>query len=200
MFKVYTINIFSTGDTIKNKILRLTVLTFILFITIGIVSAGENNTTPIENFNQASSYSPTLADDGSFDEIKDMIDNAAENDTIKLEGKIYSLSGNREITLNKSLNFEGTDGTVIDGNNSSLYFSCVEKKKQSELGFGICRTGYEIKNTGKHITLKNITFTNINIIEWHKMDFIDCNFINSTVTNYELDNTYKNSVFISFIK
>ena len=197
MFKVYTINIFSTGDTIKNKILRLTVLTFILFITIGIVSAGENNTTPIENFNQASSYSPTLADDGSFDEIKDMIDNAAENDTVKLEGKIYGLSGNREITLNKSLNFEGSDGTVIDGNNSSLYFSCVEKKKQSELGFGICRTGYEIKNTGKHITLKNITFTNINIIEWHKMDFIDCNFINSTVTNYELDNTYKNSVFIN---
>ena len=78
MFKVYTINIFSTGDTIKNKILRLTVLTFILFITIGIVSAGENSTTPIENFNPASSDSPTLADDGSFDEIRPELEKGYE--------------------------------------------------------------------------------------------------------------------------
>lgn len=194
---MYTVNIFSTGDTIKNKILRLAVLTFILFMTVGIVSAGEDSAISIENVNPSSDDSPTLADDGSFDEIEDMIDNAAENDTIKLEGKRYDLSGNREITLNKSLNFEGTDGTVINGNNSYLYFSCIEKEKYSELSFGIYRNGYEIKNTGKHITLKNITFTNINIIEWHKMDFIECNFINSTVTNYELDNAYKNSVFIN---
>lgn len=197
MFKVYTVNIFSTGDTIKNKILRLALLTLILFMTIGIVSAGENGTISVENVNPSSDDSSALADDGSFDEIKVMIDNAAENDTIKLEGKKYDLSGNREIILNKSLNFEGTDGTVIDGNNSSLYFSCVEKEKYSELGFGIYGNGYEIKNTGKHITLKNMTFTNINIIEWHNMDFIDCDFINSTVTNYEQDNTYKNSVFIN---
>ena len=194
MFKVYTSNIFNTGDTIKNKFLRLAVLAFILCLTIGVVSAGENDTS-LENVNQASDNSPTAADDGSFDEIVEMIDSAAENDTIKLEAKKYGLSGNREITLNKSLNFEGTDGTVIDGNNSSLYFNCVEKEEEPEFGLVICRTGYEIKNTGKHITLKNMTFTNINIIEWHNTDFIDCSFINTTITNYEMDNTYKRSEF-----
>ncbi len=159
---------------------------FILCLTIGIVSAGENDTI--------ADNSPTLADDGSFDDIKKLIDNAAENGTIKLEGKKYDLSGNTQITLNKSLNFEGHDGTIIDGNNSSLYFNSVEKEIfEPDM---ICRTGYEIKDTGKHITLKNITFTNIKIIEWHKMDFFDCIFINSTITNYEMTNTFEKSNFI----
>lgn len=144
----------------------------------------------------ASDDSAALTDDGSFDEIKNLIDNTAENGTVELEGKKYELSDDTHIILNKSINIEGVNGTIIDGNNSSLYFDCVEKES-ADLDFAICRIGYELKNTGKHITLKNITFTNINLVEWHKMDFLDCNFINTTITNYELDNTYERTNFIN---
>lgn len=139
-----------------------------------------------------------LKDDGSFSEIEKLIEKTADNGTIQLEGKRYGLSSDTHIVLNKSLNFEGLEGTVIEGNNFSLSFNCVEKQAADEIeGIYIYREGYEIKNTGKHITLKNITFANINLVDWHRMDFTGCRFINSTLTNYEMNNTYEKSSFIN---
>ena len=163
------------------------------------MSASENDTTTNENI-LTSDDSLAVTEDGSFDEIEKLIDNTEDNGTIKLEGKTYALSNGDEkrLTINKSLNFEGVEGSVIDGKNTRLYLCCVEKEEPDDTGFGhICLTGYEMKNTGKHLTFKNLTFANIDLTEWHNMDFIDCIFINSRLTSYELENTFEKSTFIN---
>ena len=170
---------------------------FILFLTVGIASASQNNTPADDNISSAPDGSATLTDSGSFDEIVKSIGDTGDNGTIELEGKQYGMSSDVHIILNKSLNFEGVEGTVIDGNSSSLYLESAEKQVNDSDLIHIYLRGYELKNTGKHVTFKNITFANIDLVDWHEMDFIDCRFINSRLTNYEMNNTFEKSVFLN---
>lgn len=149
-----------------------------LFMFMGMVCAHENDT--------------------SHDNIKDVIDNSPD-ENIKLEEKTYCLNSGSEthIVVNKSIVIEGISGkTIIDGNNSSLYLD-VEEENTSDGDVHVITpvTIYGIKNIGKHITFKNITFNDLKLISRHEMEFRDCKFINSKFTSKELNNTFENCIF-----
>ena len=166
------------GDIIK-KVYVLLLFSLILFLGLGFVSASENIT---DNY-----------------DIGDLINECGDNGTLKLDEKVYKLNPEKEthLYLNKSISIEGTDKrTVIDGKNSTLYLD-VEKSPEPEYNgifIGIIEN-YDIKNTGKHIIFKNITFKDLNLISRHKMEFIDCKFINTIFTSKELNNTFDNCLF-----
>ena len=156
----------------------MALFSLILFLLIGMVSANENNTIN--------------------DNINDIIDNS-EGETIKLDEKTYSLDSESEthVYLNKSISIEGIqDKTIIDGKNSTLFLD-VEKEPEPDYNGTviIAKDIYDIKNTGNHIIFKNITFKDLNLISRHKMDFLDCKFINANFTSKELNNTFDNCVF-----
>ncbi len=159
--------------------MKILLFTFILFLCAGIVSAADNSTVN--------------------DNIKDIIDNC-EDDTISLEEKTYYLNPESEthIQLNKSITVEGSGQTVIDGKNTTLYLDVFEEDKNtSEDDIIIVRPAFifDIKNNGSHITFKNITFKDLNIISRHEMEFVDCKFIKTNFTSKELNNTFSNCVF-----
>ncbi|WP_407409778.1 hypothetical protein [Methanobrevibacter sp.] len=166
------------GDIIK-RLYSVIAFSFILFLCAGIVSASEN-----------------ITDDG---DIANLIDECEDNGVVKLDEKTYELNPKNEthLHLNKSVSIEGTSGkTVIDGKNSTLFLD-VEKEPESDYNRTIIipKDIYDIKNTGKHIIFKNITFKDLNLISRHKMDFLDCRFINTNFTSKELDNSFDNCIF-----
>ena len=151
----------------------------ILFLGIGIVSASENNT-----------------DTG---DIENLIDECEDQGSIKLDEKTYELNPEKEthLYLNKSISIEGIkEKTIIDGKNSTLF---LDTEKEPEPDYNgtviIAKDLYDIRNTGNHIIFKNITFKDLNLISRHKMDFLDCKFINTNFTSKELNNTFDNCVF-----
>ncbi len=168
------------GDIIKRKFYKIILFSFILFLSIGIVAASENAT-----------------DNG---DIKDLIDECEDKGTVKLEEKTYELNPENEthLYLNKSFSVEGKgEKTVIDGKNSTLFLDVEHDPKPEDAGTILIITpgNYDVKNTGKHIIFKNITFKDLNLISRHKMDFLDCKFINTNFTSKELNNSFDNCVF-----
>lgn len=138
----------------------------------------------------------SLPDDGNIDEIKELIGNASDNGVISLEGKTYDVNKNTSILIRKNLTIEGVEGkTVIDGNNFTLTLNTFIPVKNPDLKIGFWKNGYEIANTGKSLTLKNITFTNLKLKTWHEMNFIDCRFINSTFTSHEMNSSFEGCSF-----
>ena len=141
--------------------------------------------------------SENATDDG---DIKDLIDECEDNGTVKLEEKTYKLNPENEthLYLNKSFSVEGKgEKTVIDGKNSTLYLDVETEPEPEDDGIPLIITigSYDIKNTGKHIIFKNITFKDLNLISRHKMDFFDCKFINTNFTSKELNNSFDNCIF-----
>lgn len=167
---------------INGKILKILLLTFILIISVGIVSA-DDNVNGTDNF-------------------KDIIDNS-DSDTVKLDEKTYHLNPESEthITLNRSITVEGIrDKTVIDGNDTSLFLDVNQTESDTAdnddfLVIKLYRNGYELKSLGKNITFKNITFMNLKLTTWHEMKFIDCKFINTTFSSYEYNNHFTDCIF-----
>lgn len=150
-----------------------------MFLCIGIVAASENIT--------------------DSNNIEDLIDECEDKGTIKLDEKTYELNPDNEthLYLNKTISIEGTHGkTVIDGKNSTLYLD-VEKEPEPDYNrtIIIAKDIYNLKNTGKHIIFKNITFKDLNLISHHNMSFLDCKFINTNFTSKELNNSFDNCVF-----
>lgn len=159
--------------------MKILLFTFILILCAGIVSAADNSTVD--------------------DNIKDIIDNC-EDDTVSLEEKTYYLNPESEthIQLNRSITVEGSGQTVIDGKNTTLYLDVFEEDKNTSEEDVIIVSPvfiFDIKNNGNHITFKNITFKDLNIISRHEMEFIDCNFIKTNFTSKEMNNTFSNCVF-----
>ena len=159
--------------------MKIILFTFILFLCAGIVSAEDNSTTN--------------------DNIKDIIDNC-DGDSVKLDDKTYYLNPESEthIKLNRSVTVEGSRQTVIDGKNTTLYLDVFEEDKStSDKDVIILRPVFifDIKNNGSHITFKNITFKDLNIISRHEMEFKDCKFIKTNFTSKELNNSFSNCVF-----
>lgn len=133
------------------------------------------------------------------EDIEDLIDECENQGTVKLEEKTYGLNPYNEthIYLNKSISIEGTgDRTVIDGKHSTLYLD-VEKEVEAEPDdvVVIVDGAFDVRNTGSHIVFKNITFKDLKLISHHKMDFLDCKFINTNFTSKELNNSFDNCVF-----
>ena len=164
---------------IIRKLYLILLFSLILFLGIGIASASENNT-----------------DTG---DIGNLIDECEDKGTIQLDEKTYELNPENEthLYLNKSISIEGIhEKTIIDGKNSTLFLD-VEKEPEPDYNepIIIAEDLYGIKNTGKHIIFKNITFKDLNLISRHKMDFLDCKFINTNFTSKELNNTFDNCVF-----
>jgi hypothetical protein len=158
----------------------IAILSLTTLLILGAVSAHDNNTQ-------------LSADDS----IEAMIDDAHDGDIIELDNKTYSIpadaGGEKHILINKSLTFDGVeDKTVIDSSASSVYFDCVEPKKDSSKNpqIGGWRDGYVIKNTGKVLVFNNITFINFNLVSWHDMTFNGCSFINSSFKSYEKNATF----------
>lgn len=164
---------------IIRKIYGILLFSLILFLGIGIVSASENNT-----------------DNG---DIENLIDECEDKGIIKLDEKTYELNPENEthLFLNKSISIEGIpDKTIIDGKNSTLFLDVEQKPEPDYNGtIIIAKDIYGIKNTGNHIIFKNITFKDLNLISRHKMDFLDCRFINTNFTSKELNNTFENCIF-----
>lgn len=164
---------------IIRKLYLILLFSLILFLGIEIASASENNT-----------------DTG---DIGNLIDECEDKGTIQLDEKTYELNPENEthLYLNKSISIEGIhEKTIIDGKNSTLFLD-VEKEPEPDYNepIIIAEDLYGIKNTGKHIIFKNITFKDLNLISRHKMDFLDCKFINTNFTSKELNNTFDNCVF-----
>ncbi|WP_295115146.1 carboxypeptidase-like regulatory domain-containing protein [uncultured Methanobrevibacter sp.] len=159
--------------------MRIILFSFILFLCLGIVSASENIT--------------------DNDNIEDLIDNCEDQGIVKLDERTYELNPESEthLYLNKSISIEGThEKTIIDGKNSTLFLDVVKEPEPDYNGtIIIAKDIYDIKNTGKNIIFKNITFKDLNLISRHKMDFLDCNFIKTNFTSKELNNTFENCIF-----
>lgn len=151
----------------------------ILFLCIGITAATENTT--------------------NNGDIEDLIDECENQGTVKLEEKTYELNPENEthLYLNKSISIEGTGNkTIIDGKHSTLYLDAEKEPEPDYNGtIVIARDIFDVRNTGGHIIFKNITFKDLNLISRHKMDFLDCKFINTNFTSKELDNNFDNCVF-----
>ena len=132
-------------------------------------------------------------------DIENLIDECEDQGSIKLDEKTYELNPEKEthLYLNKSISIEGIhEKTIIDGKNSTLFLDVEKEPEPDYNGTVIIAKGlYDIKNTGKHIIFKNITFKDLNLISRHKMDFLDCKFINTNFTSKELNNTFDNCVF-----
>lgn len=133
------------------------------------------------------------------EDIEDLIDECEDQGIVKLEEKTYELNPDNEthLYLNKSVYIEGTgDRTIIDGKHSTLYLD-VKKEPEPEPGevVVIGKDALDVRNTGSHIVFKNITFKDLKLISRHKMDFLDCKFINTNFTSKELDNSFDNCVF-----
>jgi len=162
------------------KYLKVLIMVGILILFDGAVSAGENKTV---------------------DEFENQIQNVGENDTVFLEGGTYDFSpknstNETHILINKSVSFQGSDKkTVIDGNNSNLYFDTVEEDLPTDELIIVVYPESPFKENGKHLIFSNITFKNINIFTWHEMEFRGCTFINSAVTSYQLDNRFDDCEF-----
>ena len=119
-------------------------------------------------------------------DIENLIDECEDKGSINLDEKTYELNPEKEIHLylNKSISIEGIkEKTIIDGKNSTLF---LDTEKEPEPDYNgtviIAKDLYDIRNTGNHIIFKNITFKDLNLISRHKMDFLDCKFINANFT------------------
>lgn len=129
--------------------------------------------------------------------IDNAIDNCDDNGTVQLE-KEYYLHENRTLKINKSITFNGAEnGTVIEGNNYYLNLDVVDEVKTTENTGKIILIYPDdgLKKTGKHLIFNNVTFKNIKLQTWHKMEFNNCEFINSTFTSQEMDNSFNDCIF-----
>lgn len=94
------------------KFIKITLLLLILFVSIGIVSASDNNTDLDVN----------QLDEGNISDIQKIIDNTQDNGTVKLEGKKYVVNtDDYYIYSDKSLVIEGEFNKTIIEKNSSGY-------------------------------------------------------------------------------
>ena len=161
----------------------------ILIISLGIVSASENNDTD--------SFIKEGIDTQPIDDIEDLINNTEENGIVQLDNE-YSLQANKTLRINNSITINGVENnTVINGNGNYLFLDTIEIENtiSSTDVIVISPLHDNIKNNGKHIILNNITFINVHLETWHDMEFNNCNFINASFTSNELDNRFNNCIF-----
>ncbi len=98
-------------DLMFKKVLFIFLL---LTVSVSFVSASENLTDMVL-YDDALSADMGVTGD-TFDDVQKSIDDAKENDVIKLEEKNY-VCLNKEISINKSITIEGiVDKTVLDAN------------------------------------------------------------------------------------
>lgn len=84
-------------------------------------------------------YNDGLSEDSSLKTISEAISIANDDDNIYLADGVYSGLKNTRLDIGKSLNFIGSDDTVIDGENENYIFNITD---------------------GVHVTFKNIKFIN----------------------------------------
>ena len=146
----------------KNRYIFLTLIIVFWLLTLGCVSAADDNSTLSSSFT-----------------LHDMVINAKTNDTIYLDNITYA---GEEISIDKSLNFVGSDNTVIDGKNANSLFSIKDNVK---------------------VSFKNIKFVNASktgtgsdvyggALEIRKADVLidNCQFISNSINYGKSDNVY----------
>lgn len=84
-------------------------------------------------------FNDGLSEDSSLNTISKAISIANDDDNIYLADGVFSGLGNTRLDIDKSLNFIGSDDTVIDGENKNYIFNITD---------------------GVHVTFKNIKFIN----------------------------------------
>ena len=154
-----------------------------IFLTLGAVSAADNVTdnavsvdhstdndiADVEENDILNTFNDdTLGDFGSYEELKEKIDNATEKDTVYLENDYYFDSYYDQITVDKELTIDG-QGYEIDANDHSRLFYI----------------------NGNNVVLKNIVFKNFNnngnggVLYWTGINgtIIDCTFIDCYGSN-----------------
>lgn len=133
----------------------------ILFLTLGMASAADINTT---SENVSSEHIPS---EKTFESIQNTIDDAEESDTILLEGT-YSLSSN-SIEVNKSVTIKGTEkGAKLNGNTKNRVFNIKSDNVILEnliLVNGQSESGGSVYIEGNNVKIINCTFLN------NKVDF-----------------------------
>lgn len=145
----------------------------IFILTIGIVSANDENTTDILNSDDSNEIlSEEISVQGdSFKDIQDAVDSSNDGDTIYLNGKTY-VGNKTQITISKSLTIDGagksTDSkAIIDANDSSRIFYINGKynvvfKNIIFQKAKINGNGKVILQTGGSLSISNCEFKNIN--------------------------------------
>ena len=104
----------------KKKILFI-ILIIVLLSSLTCVNAKyDNNTLQLTDNNLTQSNS-----------IKELITHAKDNETIYLDNTTYSGEQNTQITIDKSINFVGSDNTIIDAKNKSGIFTIMDNVKVS---------------------------------------------------------------------
>ena len=144
-------------------ILTLFSIFCILFLTLGIASATDDNST-LENFS-----SEHAVDEKTFEAIQDTVDNAGESDTIILDGN-YS-SSKIPVNVNKPVTIKGTgNGAKLDGNSK----------------YGIFNIDSD------NVILENIIFANgyadsggAIYADSHNLRIINCTFVNNNARLYD---------------
>lgn len=178
---------------IKNKLLKITIVLLILLMSIGIACASEKNKTDLSVEENTDNPLP-------IDELDNAINSTQDNGAVHLE-KEYVLNENKTLKINKSLTFNGAENrSIIEGNGNYLNLDIIDEEPNVTEGeLIIISLDDGLKKTGKHLIFNNITFKNIKLQTWHRMEFNDCEFINSTFISKEMDNEFNNCIFNSSI-
>ena len=150
-----------------------------MFLIIGIVSTLTCvNATQIDNYTDESQLT-------TYDEInslKDAVFNANNNDTIYLANITYDGDNNTQITVNKSINFIGSQNTVIDGKNQKYLFIIADNVKVSFKNI-IFRNAYKSGN-GDDVYGAALEIFNADVI------IDNCQFISNKVSYGTSDDVY----------
>ena len=150
--------------------LKLFITFFILFLTIGVVCASDNQT---------------------FANIQDQINNAEENQTIAISG---TYSGDCEITLEKNLTIQGSANATLDGCGQSRIFNIENNNHDQKVTFKDISfiNGFSEEDGGAILSCANTIFLNCKFINNHagaeggaayiagNATFINCTFIRNT--------------------
>ena len=124
-------------------------------MSLGIVSASDNTTS-----DSSLEISANVAGN-TFEDIQKVVDSAAENDTIELNG-VYKGSG-KEIKINKNIIIKGNNKTTLDAQSKSRIFN-INAQKVTFLNLNIINAktktdGGAIFSNGE-VVLINSTFKN----------------------------------------
>jgi len=106
--------------------------------------------------------------DGSFDDIQNIIDNADSGDTIILNGNFVAKDASSMISINKKLTITSSDGASLDGNGKSRIFFINSSAKGIVINNIIFKNAYTVENGGAiylnsdGVVIDNCTFQNCN--------------------------------------
>lgn len=127
----------------------------------------------------------TLPSQGNLSQsssLKDLVDNAKDNDTIYLADMTYEGEDNTRISIDKSVNFIGCENTVIDGNSENFLFIISDNINVSFRNIKFINA-YKVGN-GEVIYGGALEIHNANVI-------IDgCQFISNSISYGESERIY----------